>query len=94
MLAPVEGTVYCDDEIPLRGAAQRVTVTPDLDGGPGLSLTVVRKSLLRKRSTTLTGRAAQFGGEPVTPVRDGVPHPRAMTRWTWYRHTEDLLVCR
>jgi hypothetical protein len=21
---------------------------------------------------------------------DGVPHPRPVTRWTWYRHTEDL----
>jgi len=23
-------------------------------------------------------------------VHDGVPHPRPATRWTWYRHTEDL----
>ena len=94
VLAPVRGTVYCDDEVPLRGAADRVEVVPDLAGGPGLSVTVVRKSLLRKRSSTMTGRAAQFGGERVVPVRDGVPYPRPMTRWTWYRHTEDLRVLR
>jgi hypothetical protein len=94
VLAPVHGTVYCDDEVPLRGAAERVEVAPDLGGGPGLSVTVVRKSLLRRRSSTLAGRAVQFGCDPVAPVRDGVAHPRPMTRWTWYRHTVDLLVVR
>jgi len=94
VLAPVRGTVYCDDEVPLRGIAERVEVAPDPLGGPGLSVTVVRKALLRRRSTTLTGRATQFGCDPVAPVRDGVPYPRPMTRWTWYRHTEDLRVAR
>jgi len=93
VLAPVHGTVLCDDAVPLRGAAERVEVRPD--PALGLAVTVVRKALLRKRSSTLTGRAVQFGGEqPVTPVRDGVPHPRPMNRWTWYRHTEDLRVLR
>lgn len=94
VLAPVRGTVYCDDEVPLRGVAERVEVAPDPRGGPGLSVTVVRKSLLRRRSSTLTGRAVQFGCDPVAPVRDGVAYPRPMTRWTWYRHTEDLRVLR
>jgi hypothetical protein len=92
VLAPVRGTVLCDDEEPVRGAADRVEVAPDLAGGPGLSVTVIRKSLLRKRSTTFTGRAAQFGGEPLAPVRDGVVHPRTVPRWTWYRHTADLIA--
>jgi hypothetical protein len=94
VLAPVRGTVYCDDQVPVRGVAERVEVVPDHGGGQGLSVTVVRKSLLRKRSSTLTGRAAQFGGDPVAPVRDGVPHQRPVTRWTWYRHTENLLALR
>lgn len=94
VLPAVNGTIYCDDEIPLRGPAHRVTVAPDLAGGPGLTLEIVTKSLLRRRRTTLTGRAAQYGGAPVTPVRDGVAHPRPAKRWTWYRHTEDLLACR
>ena len=33
-------------------------------------------------------------GEPFTPVLDGVPHPRAVTRWAWYRHTADWLLVR
>ena len=40
------------------------------------------------------GRAVQLGGEPFTPVLDGVPHPRAVTRWAWYRHTADWLLVR
>jgi hypothetical protein len=94
VLAPVHGTVYCDDAVPLRGVAERVEVAPDHGGGPGLSVTVVRKSLLRKRSSRWTGRAAQFGCDPVVPVRDGVPYRRPMARWTWYRHTENLRVLR
>jgi hypothetical protein len=30
----------------------------------------------------------------VHPVKDGEQHPRPMTKWTWYRHTEDLRVAR
>jgi hypothetical protein len=94
VLAPVNGTVYCDDAVPLRGPARRVEVSPDPTGGPGLSVTVVTRAFLRDRRDTWTGRAVQFGCDPVVPVRDGVAHPRPMTRWTWYRHTEDLLVIR
>ncbi len=93
VLAPVRGTVFCDDEIPLRAdTALRVEVTPD--PRLGLRVRIVRKGLLRNRVGTLTARAVQFGGDPVTPVRDGVTHPRALNRWTWYRHTEDLRVVR
>jgi hypothetical protein len=92
VLAPARGTVFCDDEIPLRGAAERIEVTPDPE--LGLRVRVVRKRLLRNKVSTLTGRAVQYGGEPVAPVRDGVPHPRTLNRWTWYRHTEDLRVVR
>jgi hypothetical protein len=90
VLAPVSGTVYCDDETPLRGTATRVEVTPD--PGLGLRVRVVRKALLRNKVSTFSGRAVQYGGEAVTPVCDGVAHPRELRRWTWYRHTEDLLV--
>jgi len=27
-------------------------------------------------------------------VRDGVVHPRPMTRWAWYRHVADWLLVR
>lgn len=92
VLAAVRGTVYCDDETPLRGAAQRIEVTPDRE--LGLRVRVVRRALLRKKVGTVAGRAVQFGGDPVTPVHDGIAHPRPLNRWTWYRHTDDLLIVR
>lgn len=92
VLAPVRGTLYCDDAIPLRGPAERVLVTPHPEHG--LRVRVVRKGWLRNKVSTFDGRAVQFGGDPVTAVRDGVPHERPLNRWTWYRHTEDLRVVR
>jgi hypothetical protein len=40
------------------------------------------------------GRAVQLGCLPATVVRDGVPHPRPVTRWAWYRHVADWLLVR
>lgn len=91
VLAPARGTVYCDDQLALRGNAERIEVTPDPDGE--LTVRVVRRAFLRNKTTTLHGRAVQFGVDPVAPTRDGVAYPRPMERWTWYRHTVDLLVC-
>ncbi len=45
-------------------------------------------------STVLTGRAVQAGGEPFMVYRDGVAHPRALTRVTFYRHLRDMQVVR
>jgi hypothetical protein len=92
VLVRVRGTMYCDDQTPLRGAAERVEVTPHPEHG--LRVRVVRKGLLRNKVGEYRGRAAQFGGEPIAPVHDGVTHPRSLNRWTWYRHTEDLRIVR
>lgn len=89
VVAPARGTVFCDDAVALRGDASRIEVTP---GPAGVSVKVVRGRL--RRPATFEGRAVQFGVDPVEPVRDGVEYPRAMTRWTWYRHTEDLRAIR
>lgn len=91
--APVSGVGYCDDEIVLRGAARRLDAAPDLDGGPGLVVTV-RHGLLRPRATTVRGRAFQLGCDSAFPVLDGLRRERPVERWTWYRHTEDLRVVR
>jgi hypothetical protein len=40
------------------------------------------------------GRAVQVGCLPVSVVRDGVVHPRRVTRWAWYRHVADWLLVR
>jgi hypothetical protein len=89
VLAPAHGTVYCDDAVALRGDASRIEVTPGTDG---VEVRVIRGRL--RRPATYAGRAVQFGVDPTTPIRDGVPYPRPMTRWTWYRHTDDLRAIR
>lgn len=83
---PVDGEAYCDDWLALRGRARRIEVTPDPAGGV---VGQVRRGRLR-RVEVFRGRAFQLGCHPATVVHDGVPHPRPVTRWTWYRHTEDL----
>ncbi|MGL6234047.1 MAG: hypothetical protein ACRC20_01750 [Segniliparus sp.] len=40
----------------------------------------------------VAGRAAQTGAESLALVRDGVAAPRARTRITFFRHTEDWLL--
>jgi hypothetical protein len=88
VLGPVRGVAYCDNDQVLRGQANRIEVSPDAAGG-GL-LVRVRRGLLVRRTREATGRAFEIGCLPTSPVSDGVPHPRAVSRWVWYRHTEDL----
>lgn len=93
-ISPVRGVVYCDDDTALRGRASRIEVTPDPERGSGLVTRVVKVGLLGRRGTTLHGRAVQVGCLPSSVVTDGTTHPRPVTKWTWYRHTEDLRAVR
>ncbi len=96
-LGPVNGTVYVDEKRVLQGAAHRLSVRPDRD--KGLAVTVEPRRLAgfgmfaRRRATTL-GRAVQIGTMSTTVVRDGIPYPRSMDRWTFYKHTEPLRLIR
>ena len=89
----IRGVAYCDDQVALRGTARSIEVSPDTEGGPGLVVRVL-KGLVFKRPMTMAGRAFQLGCVPTRPTSDGVSHPRAVNRWTWYRHTEDLRLIR
>lgn len=89
VLAPVVGLAYCDDSRVLHGRAARIRARPCAEG---VEVRVERPGFLRKRAETTRGRALQIGCEPTSPVSDGVPFPRALERWTWYRHTEELRV--
>ena len=60
----------------------------------GLVVTVVQRRFFRRRSSSARGRAAQASFRSATVVRDGVPHPRQVNKWVWYRHTQDLLLAR
>ncbi|MBO0839750.1 MAG: hypothetical protein J2O49_02885 [Sciscionella sp.] len=92
VLGPVRGVAYCDDTVVLRGHASRIEVTADMNAG--LAVRVIRRGVLTRRQRTTTGRAMQIGGSSMRPQCDGVPHPRSVTKWTWYRHTDDLRLVR
>jgi hypothetical protein len=73
---------------------------------PGIAVRAGRWGALpdgRERSVSPTaragrgagvGRAVQIGCLPATVIHDGVPHPRPVTRWAWYRHVTDWLLVR
>lgn len=93
-LGPLQGTVYVDEHRVVGGFAHQLRVQPDR--AKGLAVTVTAKTfagLPRGRKTTL-GRAVQIGTVPTTVIRDGVPYPRPMDRWTFYKHTEPLRLVR
>jgi hypothetical protein len=98
----LRGEVYCDETLVLRGSARVVVAA----GPSGVAVRASRTGRApdgRIREVpprapagrgSAVGRAVQLGGEPFTPVLDGVAHPRAVTRWAWYRHTADWLLVR
>jgi hypothetical protein len=93
-LEPVNGTVYVDEKRVLRGAARQIRVQPDRD--KGLAVTVTRKGFagIGRRPVITRGRAVQIGTMPTSVTRDGIPYPRKMDRWTFYKHTEPLRLVR
>lgn len=96
VVSPIRAVVYCDDQLVLRRPARELRVRPSAPQDAGLTVRVTATGPLR-RSRTYTGRALQLGFDPDapgTPVLDGVPRSRPINRWTWYRHTTDLLLVR
>ncbi|MBO0878337.1 MAG: hypothetical protein J2P19_33625 [Pseudonocardia sp.] len=89
---PARGVVYCDDELVLRGQANRLEVIPVAP--VGVDVRAVRVGLLGRKVRAAMGRAVQIGCLSATVLSDGEPHPRPVTRWTWYKHTEDLRMVR
>jgi hypothetical protein len=81
----LEGEAYCDDTLVLRGRAKRLVAVPGPDGVSALPGRTVRAA---------TGRALQIGCVEAFVEVEGVPHPRPVPRWTWYRHTSDWLFVR
>jgi hypothetical protein len=102
-IADVRGECYCDEVLVLRGSARRLVVAPRPDGvavragwtgrAPDGRTRPVPPQAARGRGSGV-GRAVQVGFEPATVVVDGVPHPRPVPRWTWFRHTADWLLVR
>ena len=99
----VRGECYCDEHLVLRGEARRLVVAPTPDGlavragrhprPPDGRMAPVPARAPAGQGAAI-GRAVQIGCEPATVLLDGVPHPRPVRRWAWYRHTEDWLLVR
>lgn len=64
------------------GELTRIDVRPDWTAVDTIAVTVMTLPLRPTRTTR--GRALQVASDPARIVRDGVPHPRPVTRWTWY----------
>ncbi|WNV75339.1 hypothetical protein [Geodermatophilus sp. DSM 44513] len=64
------------------GPVTRIDVRPDWGAVDTLDVTVLTLPLRPGRRTS--GRAVQVACDPARVVRDGVAHPRPVTRWTWY----------
>jgi hypothetical protein len=64
------------------GEITRIDVRPDWGAVDTIGVTVMTQPLRPTRRTK--GRALQIASDPARVVRDGVPFPRPVNRWTWY----------
>jgi hypothetical protein len=64
------------------GEITRIDVRPDWRAVDTIGATVIVQPLRPTRRTS--GRALQIASDPARIVRDGVPYPRPVHRWTWY----------
>jgi hypothetical protein len=64
------------------GMLTRIDVRPDWREVDTLGVVVTTLPLRPARRTS--GRAVQIACDPARVVRDGVPYPRPVSRWTWY----------
>ena len=64
------------------GEITRIDVRPDWRAVDTIGVTVMLQPLRPTRHTS--GRALQVASDPARILRDGVPYPRPVSRWTWY----------
>jgi hypothetical protein len=64
------------------GEITRIDVRPDWRAVDTIGVTVMALPLRPTRHTS--GRALQIASDPARILRDGVPYPRPVHRWTWY----------
>ncbi|TFV51969.1 hypothetical protein [Blastococcus sp. TF02A-35] len=64
------------------GEVTRIDVRPDWTAVDTIGVTVMTLPLRPTRHTS--GRALQVASDPARVLRDGVPYPRPVNRWTWY----------
>ena len=73
---------YHDDMKVADGPITRIDVRPEWTAVDTIGVAVMTIPLRPVRRTK--GRALQVASDPARVIRDGVPFPRSVTRWTWY----------
>jgi hypothetical protein len=73
---------YHDDIKVADGEVTRIDVRPDWRAVDTIRVVVMFQPLRPTRRTA--GRALQVAADAIRIVRDGVPYPRPVSRWTWY----------
>ncbi|MGY1620166.1 hypothetical protein ACI797_25790 [Geodermatophilus sp. SYSU D00691] len=71
-----------DDMKVADGQVTRLDVRPDWSAVDTIGVSVMTIPLRPVRRTK--GRALQVASDPARVIRDGVPFPKPVTRWTWY----------
>ncbi|MGY1746866.1 hypothetical protein [Blastococcus sp. SYSU D00695] len=71
-----------DDAKVADGMVTRITARPDWQAVDTLRVVVTVAPLRPPRLSR--GRALQIACDPAHVTRDGVAHPRPVSRWTWY----------
>jgi hypothetical protein len=64
------------------GPVTRIDCRPDWTAEDRLKVFVTVVPLRPVRRST--GRALQVASDPAQVIRDGVPYPRPVTKWTWF----------
>ena len=99
----LRGECYADETLVLRGRGHLVVeagprgvgVRASRTGrGPDGRVREVSQSARAGRGSATGARAVQVGGAEFIPLLDGIPHPRPVHRWAWYRHTTAWLLVR
>jgi len=64
------------------GEVTRIDVRPDWQAVDTIGVSVMSQPL--RPALRTKGRALQVASDPARILRDGVPYPREVSRWTWY----------
>lgn len=97
-IAPINATAYLDEKRVLAGRASGLEVRPHPDFGLAVTIEQPRRVAgipMGTKATTTLGRAVSIGANQdaeMTVISDGIARPRPMQRWTYYKHTEPLLL--
>ncbi len=94
-ITELDATVYVDAKQVLAGPASALVVIPDPALGLAVTIEHTRRFGLPTKRLVERGRAVSIGfSSPTYVSSDGIVGPRPLARWTFYAHTEPLMLAR